>query len=274
LQPRQLAEGGVIPAPTKAILMLVCAAIFSFVSFLMDFGWGAVLASALVGAASGYSISRGFIGARAATSGSNQQVDRLGSKRVLLSAYNSPIRSGGSGNRRFFVLLGPFFDLPLYQRLASLAFLLQSAVSLLAIVVFCAAEMAGLDVRFLHAPSLARLFADAFPMAKGAAIAKIRFDNLFLPLVSLYVISLASFAAALLHSLGPILRDIGKQKRLVVANLFFLLGLWLLFFTGGSAGTRSVQKCVIEGSAWGYIVLFVFCPIVGMFLASELPNDR
>jgi hypothetical protein len=258
-------------ASIKAILMLACAAIFSFVSFLMDFGWIAALGSALVGAASGYSVSRGFLAARTAAFRPNQRVDRLGSNRVLLSAYNSSIRSGGSENRG---LVDPFLDLPLYQRLASLAFLLQSAVSLVAIVVFCAAEMAGLDLRFLHAPSFAELFADAFPMAKSTAMAKTRFDNLFLPLVLFYVISLASFAVALFHSLGPLLREIGSQKRLVVTVLFFLLALWLLLFTGGSVGTRSLQKCIVEGNAWGYIVLFVFFPIVGVFLASELPNDR
>jgi len=62
---------------------LAAAAIFSFVSLVMDFGAIAAVASALVGAASGYSVSRILLAARTAASNPNQRADCLGNPSSL-----------------------------------------------------------------------------------------------------------------------------------------------------------------------------------------------
>jgi hypothetical protein len=118
------------------------------------------------------------------------------------------------------------------------------------------------------------LFVDAYPIDAGDTLARTRFDDLFLPLASLYPISLSSLAVTLFHSLGPLLRGIRQHARLLATIVFFLVGLWLLLFVGGSTGGRSLQKYIINGDAFGYIVLFVFLPMIWVFIASGLPNDR
>jgi hypothetical protein len=184
-----------------------------------------------------------------------------------------PRSSRTPGSRAYHVFIGPFMPLPPYQRFASLVFLLQSVVSRVLILGFCVGQAAGLDLHLLNAPSFAALFADAYPIAAGT-FARTRFDNLFLALVSLYLISLSSFAVALIHSLGPLLREVRRYAKLWAAITFCSVCLWVLLFVGSSTGATGLQKSIIDGDALGYIVLFVFLPMILMFIASELPDDR
>jgi hypothetical protein len=237
------------------------------------------VASAFIGAASGYSFGRRF--------GNNMNsvlhalpptVSRPGRwpgrARSNIDPFSTSAPPVGRGNRAFSVFIEPFLSLRPYQRVASLTLLAQFAIGVAAIFVFCVSQAAGLDMRFLHDPSLARLFAEAYPIDESAAFAKTRFDNLFLPLASLYVISLATFAVAVLRSFGPILREIRKYARLALGIAILLGGLWLEFFVRISSGNGSLQRYVIEGNAWGYVVLFVLFPMVSIFLAASLPEDR
>jgi hypothetical protein len=154
-------------------------------------------------------------------------------------------------------------------------FLAQAAASALIILVFWLAYVgAGIDVRFLSEPSLGALFGAAFPIDNSAHLAKAWFDSVFVPLTLLYAMSLSVFAVALISSVGALVRQASKQTLLMAGIVLFLLGLFLIFFVGGSPGSRSLQKYIIEGNAWGYVVLFVFLPIFGVFLAAELPNER
>ena len=259
-----------------------CAVAFSCVSLSIGFGWVASIGSALVGAASGYSIihrafAKGGPASRAisnTTSREGDQADRIRSQKKWLPAYAQPFESEQPRSRAFRVFIGPFLSLPLYQRFASLVFLLQSVVSLLLVSGFCIAQAAGLNVDVLHAPSLTKLFADAYPIDADATLARMRFDNLFVALAPLYLISLGSFAVALFHSLGPLLRRVRQYARLLVMIAFLLIGLWLLLFVGGPTGGSSLQKLIIDGDAFGYVVLFVFLPLIWVFVASELPDDR
>jgi hypothetical protein len=151
---------------------------------------------------------------------------------------------------------------------------LQSVASLVLILGFCVAQAAGLDVHLLNAPSFAAWFADAYPIDAGATFARTRFDNLFLALVSLYLISLCSFAVALFHSLGPLLRGVGQYAKLWAGLPFLSVCLWLLLFVGTPTGGTSLQKHIIDGDALGYVVSFVFLPMIWVFIAAELPDDR
>jgi hypothetical protein len=198
--------------------------------------------------------------------------DHIRSRERRLPAYPQPFEPPRPGSRAFNAFMGPFLSLPPYQRIASLAFLLQSALSLVLISGFCFAQVAGLDVHVLDAPSFAALFAEAYPIDVGATFARTRFDKLFLALVALYIISLVSFAVALTHSLGPLFKGFKQHVRLLATIAVLLIGLWLLLFVGGSAG--SLQRSIIHGDAFGYIVLFVFLPMIWVFVASELPDER
>jgi hypothetical protein len=248
-----------------------CAVAFSCASLSIGFGWVASIGSALIGAASGYSIIH-----RAFAKGgpASLAAERIRSRERWLPAYAQPFEAARSGSRAFHVFIGPFLSLPPYQRFASTVFLLQSVVSLVLISGFCVAQLAGFNVRVLNAPSFAALFADAYPIDAGDTLARTRFDNLFLPLVSLYLISLSSLAVALFHSLGPLLRGIRQHAKLLATIVFFLVALWLLLFVGGSTGGRSLQKHIIDGDAFGYIGLFVFLPMIWVFIASGLPDER
>ena len=112
----------------------------------------------------------------------------------------------GTGKEVRFVL-SPFFLGSSVQRVAAAAFLTQAAIGLAAIPLFRAAQAAGIDVQLFDASPLAPLFADAFPFRAGASVARVRFDHLFLLLVSLYAITMPLFGLVFLRALGPIVRD-------------------------------------------------------------------
>ena len=190
----------------------------------------------------------------------------------MLSSHDNSLDISQSNSRVASVLIGLFRPLPKYQRWASVIFLLQAGVSLFAIFGAWVAQKLGLDIRIVHVPSLESVFANTFPIEASAVLARMRFDYVFLPLVSLYIVSLTMFTVALIHSLGSLVRALNKHLTLLLGIAFFLAGL-LLLFAGGSSG-GSLRNYIVEGNLWGYIVLFVFFPIVGVFLASELPSDR
>jgi hypothetical protein len=266
---------------SKSIISITigCATIFLVAFLTLGFGWLASAGAAVVGAASSYSVfCRAFKRRGPADQGNTSpaaaRFDHTASRGSLAVTHLAPPRSAGFFARLLFVFDNTLRPLPRYQRLASVVFLLQSAVSLAAIFVFCAVQASGFDARFLQLPSFAAQFSSAYPIDPGATFAKTRFDNLFVPLVLLYVISLSCFAVALIHSLVPLLRDFWKYARLLGTMVFFLIALWLLLFVGGPVGGRSPQRFITDGDALGYLVLFVFFPMLWAFLVTGLPAER
>jgi hypothetical protein len=114
-----------------------------------------------------------------------------------------------------------FSGLPPYQRVASLVLLLQSAVSLSAIFVFCVIQSAGIDVHLFQLQSIAHVFADVYRIDPSDTFAKTRFDNLFLPLVLIYAASLPCLAVSIIRNLPSILGDLRRNWRFLVPLAFF-----------------------------------------------------
>ncbi|XSC45227.1 hypothetical protein ACF1BQ_003120 [Bradyrhizobium sp. RDT10] len=158
-------------------------------------------------------------------------------------------------------------------RAASVAFLVQAAISALAIFLFWIAQAAGVDMRLVDLDWLRSLLAGVFPIQEEATIARTRFDNLFLPLVLLYTISFLLFVVAFLRALGPILGNMKAHSKFLWGVPLLTVGLWLLLFYRGSS-PHSLQRLVIEGYVWGYFGFFVLFPIFFFMLSASLPKYR
>lgn len=77
-----------------------------------------------------------------------------------------------------------------------------------------------------------------------------------------------------LCSLARILQDIGKYGLLLAATVFFSVGLGVVLFADGSPAGKGIQRMIVEGDTLGYVVLFVFFPMIWIFLAAGLPKER
>jgi hypothetical protein len=266
-----------VTTPRAIVLTsLVFAAIFALVSLALGFGAVLSVASALVGAVFG----QVFIGR------ASRQIDPP-SRAVLEEVFRIGLPRGtqptgigmsssdgrqNSGNA-LSALSRVLFAGAAYQRIASRAFFTQTVIGVFAIFLFWIAQASGLDLQLLDNPSLVGLFANTFPIDKGATVAKARFDNLFVPLVTLYVISLSVFVVAFLHSLGPIVRNMREHGIFLVGiPLFVSALLGILFYAGSSR--NGLQKLIVGGHLWGYFAVFVIYPLFLMVLSVSLPNDR
>jgi hypothetical protein len=259
---------------------LACA-MGALVAFLtMKFEWPAALVAASIGSAVGFFVFQTVLRKLDISSARGLQSLRdtrrhshgLG-HRNLPDSHASPADSGFL-ERMFFIFDRSFLSLPRYQRLASIAFLLQALISLLLIFIFCVAQAAGFDVQVPKLHSLSALFANSYAANSETAFAGARFYNLFIPLVSLYAVTLACFVIAFVHSLASILRDVGKNGILLAAVVFFSAGLWVVLFADGPPVGRGIQRMIAQGDALGYVTLFVFFPLVWTFLAAGLPKER
>jgi hypothetical protein len=110
-------------------------------------------------------------------------------------------------------------------------------------------------------------------MENASEIANVRFHHLFVPLVSLYAISLGAFSAAFVYSSGVASRNIKKHAPvlLFIALVVFCLGLFL-FYAGSSPS--GLKRLIIQGNVWGYLGLFVITPIFCLVLTTALPSSR
>lgn len=252
---------------------LVGAAAFGVASLLLGFGWVLSIASALVGAVSGWGYwarsksqaelasSRFLNGAPKGDLASRLQLraphrDELDKRASLLASYAAIVIRGS-----------------LYQRAASRVLIAQAAIGAVSIVLFCLAQASGLNIDLLRAPSLVRLLGTNFPMDGSSTIASIRFENLFVPLVLIYGASLTILVVAFLASLRAALGNIGKNWRALVAVPAFVLAPIIMVFHE-SPVQRSWQKLIIAGDVRGYLAFFVLLPLCMVFLAASLPYDR
>jgi hypothetical protein len=253
------------------------AVIFAVVSLILGFGLGLAIASGFIGAASGLAFFRRSSvepdsPSRAILKQAFQGSAVLAPAHMdlwLFSQEGSPRQWGTA--RKLHLILSPLFSGSPFQRVANAAFLMQAGIGVAAILIFRAAQAAGINLQFVDASPLAGLFADTFAISAEATVARARFDYLFLPLVSLCAITFPLFGLAFLSALGPILRDVKANWRYLTLPLF-AYGFWLSLTYVGSSG-NSLQKLVISGNAWGYFVYLVLFPLFFLLMSASLPSD-
>ncbi|MCP1842009.1 hypothetical protein ACVIHI_005072 [Bradyrhizobium sp. USDA 4524] len=190
----------------KIVTALGMAAMFGVVSFVLGFNVASACATALAGAVSALVVMRAFDGETQPPSKSvRADIFRLGSesRQAWLSELE---QQNGRGRKLLYGLSRIFLSGSPCQRIASGGFLAQSVIGLVAIVLFWLGQAMGFDMRLFAIPPFGSLFADGIPMS-AEAIAGVRFEHLFLPLVALYAVTFSLFLIALLGDLATILRD-------------------------------------------------------------------
>ena len=256
----------------KIVTALGMAAMFGIVSFALGFNVASVCATALAGGVSALVVMRAFDGETQPPS-KNVRADIFrfgsGSRPAWLSELE---QQNGRGRKLLYGLSRIFLSGSLCQLIASGAFLAQSAIGLVAIVLFWLGQAMGFDVRLFAIPSLGSLFADGIPMS-AEAIAGVRFEHLFLPLVSLYAVTFSLFLIALLGDLATILRDWREQWKYLTMPLF-CFAFWALLAHRKSSGYSALQVALSGGHLWAYVTIFVFFPLFFLVLSASLPGNR
>jgi hypothetical protein len=264
---------------TRATLYasLVFAVIFASVSMILGFGAILSLASGIIGAISGTSfVERSAHGLESSCRAGLGEIFRTGYRNSeglqrRLGATSDPSPQGFG---KLAGLLSEIFafESP-FQRVASYVFCIQALLGLVAICVFWMVQAAGVDTSALGNPSVGRLFVNAIPIEGGADIAKARFHHLFVPLVSLYAISLGTFGVAFLYSFGTASKNIRKHGPLMLFIAVVVFCLWLFLFYAGSPQS-GLKRLIIQGNALGYLGFFVLTPIFYLILTAALPGSR
>jgi hypothetical protein len=260
----------------KVLTSLLFGAMFGIVSLVIGFGIGGAIASAFVGAASGLAFFLRSFGENDSPSrGLLKNALRAGARRTPATADIWLLQSAAPPDQRgkLLYVLASVLPAEAPYRAASVAFLAQAAIGALAIFLFWTAQAAGVDMRLVDLDWLRSLLAGVFPIQEEATIARTRFDNLFLPLVSIYTISFLLFVVAFLRALGPILGNMNAHSKFLWGVPLLTVGLWLLLFYRGSS-PHSLQRLVIEGYVWGYFGFFVIFPIFFFMLSASLPKYR
>lgn len=264
-------------AQYRVVISLAFAVTFALVFLTLGFGLGLSIAAGFVGATSGLAFCRQPSAVHeGATVTIIKQVMQSGGS--LATARPDIWQQSPDGNpqqwgslRKLRFLLTPFFQGSPAQRVAVAAFLAQAGISAAAIIVFRIAQAAGVDLQFFDASSIAGLFANAFRFSAESSAVRAQFDHLFLPLVSLYAITIPLFGLVFLGSLPPILRDFRAKWRALLLPPMMVLGLWLILTYRGSR--HGLQDLIIDGNAWGYFAACVFSPLFFLFISAALPND-
>ena len=258
---------------TMLLSSLICAALF--VIFPWALGWGLMVSiiSGLNGAIAGLCfVDRSH---RYMDSKTREGVDQFlqGIRPASrLSELELLKDRGGLGKTLGLISVGLSFKSP-YQRVASYSFLVQAALGALAICVFLVTEAPGVDLGILKNQEAAKWFADAFTSAGVSAMARYRFDYLFVPLAGLFIGPMAALGVSYLASIPSSWR---LGRRYIPAMLLaptLTLGLWALFTQTNSMG-RGFQFQIVRGDLWGYVTIFVLGPAVFAAIAGILPNSR
>lgn len=176
-----------------------------------------------------------------------------------------------TGTRWFLLELEKsFIRGPLIQRTAARIFIAQTTIGVLVIPLFWLAPQIGLDVSQLGGSSLIQFPAERF-LIGAPAIAKARYDSVFVPLTAIYGASLPVLAAAFLNSLGAAFQNLRKHWRAIVAVPIFIVTPALMIFDD-SYVTRRWQTLIVTGDAWGYAMMFVLLPFCLLVLTASLPR--
>ena len=258
---------------------LVFAALFALISMILGFGVILSILSAIIGAISGRAfIDRSTGGLSVSSRSGMEQIFRSGYQNggVLSRNIETPnlasVEQGGF-EKLFGVLSAIFSFESRYQRVACYVFFSQAVIGLVAICLFWTAQAMGVEIDVLNNPSVERLFVDAIPLENASEVAKLRFVHLFVPLASLYAISLAVFGVAFLHSIASASRNIRKHAPVMLFIPVVVFCLWLFLFYAGSSRS-GLKRLIIEGNVWGHLAFFVLTPIFYVMLAAVLPNSR
>ncbi|WP_431015187.1 hypothetical protein [Bradyrhizobium pachyrhizi] len=256
----------------KIVTALGMAALFGIVSFVLGFNVASACATALAGGVSALAVMRAFDGETQPPSRSvRADIFRFGGGNG--PAWLSELETqNGRGRKLLYGLSRIFFSGSLCQRTASGAFLAQSAIGLMAIVVFWLGQTMGFDMRLFAIPPFGSMFADGIPMS-AEAIARVRFEHLFLPLVSLYAVTFSLFMIALLGDLVTILRDWREQWKYLTMPLF-CFAFWAILAHRKSSGHSGLQVALGGGHLWAYVAVFVFFPLFFLVLSASLPGNR
>ena len=256
----------------KIVTALGMAALFGIVSFVLGFNVASAGATALAGGVSALVVMRAFDGETQPPSKSvPADIFRLGSesRQAWLSELE---QQNGRGRKLLYGLSRIFLSGSPCQRIASGGFLAQSVIGLVAIVLFWLGQAMGFDMRLFAIPPFGSLFADGIPMS-AEAIAGVRFEHLFLPLVALYAVTFSLFLIALLGDLATILRDWREQWKYLAMPLF-CVGFWLILAHRKSSGYSGLQVALGGGHLWAYVVVFVLFPLFFLVMSASLPSNR
>ncbi|MCP1849268.1 MULTISPECIES: hypothetical protein [unclassified Bradyrhizobium] len=256
----------------KIVTALGMAEMFGVVSFVLGFNVASACATALAGAVSALVVMRAFDGETQPPSKSvPADVFRLGSesRQAWLSELE---QQNGRGRKLLYGLSRIFLSGSPCQRIASGGFLAQSVIGRVAIVLFWLGQAMGFDMRLFAIPPFGSPFADGIPMS-AEAIAGVRFEHLFLPLVALYAVTFSLFLIALLGDLATILRDWREQWKYLTMPLF-CFAFWALLAHRKSSGYSALQVALGGGHLWAYVAIFVFFPLFFLVLSASLPGNR
>ena len=261
-----------VSAQFKIVTALGIATMFGIVSFVLGFSAASSCATALAGGVSALAMMHAF---EAETKPPSQRLGtdifRLGSGNG--SAWLSELeQQSGRGRKLFFGLSRIFLSGSLCQRIASGAFLAQAVIGAVAIVLFWLCQAMGFDPRLFAVPPFGSLFADGIPMSTDAS-AQVRFEHLFLPLVSLYAVTFSLFVIALLADLPTIMRNWREQWRYLLLPLFGF-GLWVILTHRKSSTYSGLQVALGGGYVWAYVVVFVLAPLFFLVMSASLPSNR
>jgi hypothetical protein len=257
------------------LLPLAIAIVFGLVSLALGFGWALSIGSALVGARSGRaflarsssqrdSMSRSLL-LEALTGGRNPKTQ---AQRVASSVGFADARKP---RRQLLSQLGHLLITgSLYQRVATRLFITQTVAGTVAVPLFWVAQAGGLDVALINSPAFGELFA---PVVPTEAIARVKFDNLFLPLILFYGLSLPMLVITFLYSFASTLRNLRKYWRVWLFVPMCVLGSVLMVFYEGTA-RQSWQNLIFAGNLWGYLIIFVVYPLFLLLVTASLPSQR
>lgn len=257
----------------NVMFALIFAAIFALVSFVLGFGVFLSVVSGLIGAISGsHFIDRSTRNLDHRSREIVEQMFRGELRDGSVSLEQQDLLPGRRGFSKLLLVLSIIFGRQSpWQRVASYTFLIQTVIGAISVGLFCIVQASGIVIDWVENPTLARRLANVFPMGDASAIAQARFDHLFVPLISLYVISLVAFVMALLGSVPAALRNIKRHAVVMLVAAVLPLGMWL-FLSSSSSTPSSLQRLIISGHVWGYVVVFVFSPILYLVLTGALPQ--
>lgn len=253
---------------------LMFAAMFGIVSLMLGFGLALSAASAIIGAISGSAfVDRTSRQMDPPSRAALQEIIRSLSVRNNEATMTSRSTNTQPDRNIGRILSGfPGIDMSAFQRVATRAFLIQGLVGLVAIIAFWIAQATGLNVHWFDTSAFTSLFHYTFSDDATSAAARTRFDNLYVPLASLYAGSLLALAVAFLSSLGPILRNFKKHKLFLFVPLFGIITAAMLL--GWGTPTDRLYRLIINGHVWGYFVLFVLFPFSLLMMTASLPNEQ
>jgi hypothetical protein len=258
----------------RVLLSMAFAAIFGLAFYVVGFGFFLSIVSAALGFRSAWSfLSRSGEGGDTA---SQMLLENILRGERIPSGSRFDFSSSTSESTPFGTFLSGLKKIlirgPVLQQAASRILIMQLAIGAVTIPLFWLIQKIGFQVNLFNNPSLVRLFAENINF-DGSSVAKARFENLFVPLMLIYVLSLPVLASAFLCSLGATVLNLRKHWPVLVGVPLFIIAPVMLLFQE-SFVAHNWQRLIGAGEVWGYLLMFVMFPLCLLFLTASLPNQR